>query len=288
MAVRVALGQTDCVLGDVEANTRSAIRLAEQAIRAGAQLILFPEMSLTGYFLGDGIFDLALRLDDPRLRPLLDASHDISMVIGMPLEEPGPRFYNAASYLEAGEFKHIHRKIYLPTFGAFDDARFFAQGDRMAAFDTRFGRMAMLICEDLWHPALAYLAAQDGADYLLGVIASPTSGVDKGFDPRLGYQALHRAYASTLTCFVLACNRVGQEGGLRFWGGSEVVGPDGTCLAQAEGSQEQLVLADLEPETLRRQRIKLPLLREERPELVLRELQRIVGQRHPPELSRSL
>ncbi len=280
MAVRVALGQTECTLGDVEANMRGTLRMVERAIGAGAQLILFPEMSLTGYFLGDGIFDLALRLDDPRLRPLLDASHDISIAMGMPLEEPGPRFYNAAVYLEAGEFKHIHRKVYLPTFGVFADARFFAPGDGMAAFDTRLGRMAMLICEDLWHPALAYLASQDGADYLLGLIASPTGGVDKAFDPRVGYQALHRAYATTLTCFVLACNRVGQEGELRFWGGSEVVGPDGTCLAQAEGSQEQLVLADLEPDALRRQRIKLPLLREERPELVMRELHRIADRRY--------
>lgn len=277
--VRVALGQMDCVLGDTGVNLQRTLELAERAHGAGAELILFPEMSLTGYFLGDRVFDLALRPDDPRLKPLLDASHDISMAIGMPLEEPGPRFYNAGLYLEAGEVKHVHRKIYLPTFGAFDDARYFAPGERMAAFDTRFGRMAMLICEDLWHPALAYLAVQDGADYLLGLIASPTTGVDKGFHPQAGYQALHRAYATTLTCFVLTCNRVGEEGGLCFWGGSEIVGPDGVCLAQAEGAEQQLVLADLEPADLRRQRIKLPLLREERPELVLRELQRVLRER---------
>jgi NAD+ synthase (glutamine-hydrolysing) len=279
MPIRVALGQTDCTLGDVDANVRSALRMANQAAEAGAQLILFPEMSLTGYFLGHRVFNVALRLDDHRLKPLMDASHRISMAIGLPVEEPGPRFYNAALYLEAGQVKHVHRKIYLPTFGAFNDARYFSPGEKMAGFDTRFGRMAMLICEDMWHPALAYLASQDGADYLLGLIASPAGGVDTAFDPRAGYQAIHQAYAITLTCFVLACNRAGAEDGYRYWGGSEVVGPDGTCLAQAEGSHEQLVLADLEPGVLRRQRIRLPTLREDRPDLVLRELQRILASR---------
>src|SRR5262249_51516684 len=154
-------------------------------------------------------------------------------------------------------------------------------GQCMAAFDSRLGRMAMLICEDLWHPALAYLAVQDGADYLLAPIASPVGGVDKAFATRLGYQALHRSYAIAFTCFVLTCNRVGEEAGLRFWGGSEVIGPDGVPLAQAEGMEEELLLADLDSDALRTQRIKLPTLRDERPELVLRELGRIISSHEP-------
>jgi predicted amidohydrolase len=167
----------------------------------------------------------------------------MAIVAGLVEESPDHRFFNAAAYFEDGTLRHLHRKLYLPTYGLFDEHRYFAQGETLRAFDSRFGRMALTICEDLWHPSTAYLAALDGAQILLCVSASPGRGLrpDGMFANAAAWEHLNRAYAQLYTCFVCFCNRVGYEDGTCFWGGSEVIAPTGEVVAKAPQLEEVLL-----------------------------------------------
>jgi predicted amidohydrolase len=284
----LALAQINTCLGDVEANLEKHLALAQEARRAGADLLVFPELSLTGYVLQDLASTVAHRptAEDPLFRPLLQASQELDLVVGFVDEDPRSRFYIAAAYLAGGQVVHVHRKVYLPTYGLFDEGRFFAWGDAIRAFDTRFGRMGILICEDFWHASPPYLLWLDGADLLLFTSASPGRGLTT--DPQLEsarwVEHVNQAYASLFTTFVAHANRVGYEDGLNFWGGSTVFDPNGALLARGPYHQEALTLAELDLGQIHRTRARLPLLRDERTALVMRELSRILQSTRSNEL----
>ena len=278
---KIALAQVAPALGDVARNLALHEKLAREAASHGAGLVLFPELSLTGYFIKDLVPTVALRRDSPELAPLLALSREVAMVVGLAEAGPDHRFYNAAMYLEGGAVRHVHRKVYLPTYGIFDEQRYFAAGDQIRAFDTALGRLAILICEDLWHPTLPYLAAHDGVDLILCPSSSPARGLgpDGRFANAAAWETANRAYAGLLTVYVAYAGRVGYEDGACFWGGSEVIGPSGEQVAKAPYLDEALLEADLDPGELRRARIANPLLRDERLDLALRELEDLVRRR---------
>jgi NAD+ synthase (glutamine-hydrolysing) len=276
---RLAVAQVAPLLGDVDKNLALHEKVAREAVSRSVNLLVFPELSLTGYFLKDQVPSVALTEQAPALEVLRDLSRRVAMVVGLVEEAPGHRFHNAAAYLEGGEIRHIHRKVYLPTYGIFDEQRYLAPGGRIRAFDTALGRMAILICEDLWHPATAGIAAWDGAELILCPSASPGRGLGQAEEPFQNagtWERVVRAYGDLLTCFVVYANRVGYEDGACFWGGSEVVGPTGSTLGKARYLEEELLVVDVDAGALRRARVANPLLRDERPELTLRELQRII------------
>ena len=279
MKLTIAMAQIATSLGDVDANLEKHLLLVREAQASDADLILFPELSLTGYALQDLVPTVSRNpsSDDPIFKPLLELSRGIDIVLGFVDEDERHRFYIAAAYLSAGEIVHVHRKVYLPTYGLFDEGRFFAWGDEVRAFDTRFGRVGMLICEDFWHASPPYLLWLDGADVLLLMSASPGRGLDE--EPRLGsarwVEQINRAYASLFTNFVLHANRVGFEDGLHFWGGSTIYDPNGKLVAQAPYMEEKLLFSVIDLNQLHRTRARLPLLRDERTSLVMRTLERI-------------
>ncbi len=280
MKLTLALAQIDTRLGNVEANLEKHLACIKDAQASGADLVLFPELSLTGYVLQDLVPAVATLTeeDHPVFRPLLEASRNIDLVVGFVDEDPRHRFYIASAYLSQGKFVHIHHKVYLPTYGLFDEGRFFAPGDSVRAFDTRFGRVGMLICEDFWHASPPYLLWQDGADLLLFSSASPGRGLNGGskLESSAWVEHTNRAYAGLFTTFVAHANRTGFEDGLNFWGGSTVFDPNGELVAQAPYFEEALTMAELDLNQLHRTRARLPLLRDERPDLVERELGRIL------------
>jgi predicted amidohydrolase len=283
---RLAVAQVAPVLGDVDKNLALHEKMAREAISQSVNLLVFPELSLTGYFLKDQVPSVALTGESPALRGLRELSHRVAMVVGFVEEGPAHRFHNAAVYLEGGEVRHIHRKVYLPTYGIFDEQRYLAAGGGIRAFDTALGRMALLICEDLWHPAAVGIAAWDGAEIILCPSASPGRGLGQTepFQNTGTWERVIRAYGDLFTCFVVYANRVGYEDGACFWGGSEVVGPTGASLAKARYLEESLLVAEVDGGALRRARIANPLLRDERLELTLRELRRVIrAQGEPPE-----
>ncbi|MEN6523874.1 MAG: nitrilase-related carbon-nitrogen hydrolase [Anaerolineaceae bacterium] len=279
--MRLALVQMNTTLGREDKNLLKHLEYIEQAQSQGADLIIFPELSLTGYVLQDLVPTVAHRPvdDDPIFAPLLEASQKIDMVVGFVEEDERNRFYIAAAYLSRGKVSHVHRKVYLPTYGLFDEGRFFAWGDQIRAFDTRFGRVGMLICEDFWHASPPYLLWLDGADLLIFISSSPGRGLTA--DPVLEnvhwIRQINQAYASLFTSFVFYTNRVGYEDGLNFPGGAAVVDPNGVMLAEAPHHDEHMLITDVDLNQLHRTRARLPLLRDERTALVQRELNRILN-----------
>ena len=281
MEFTVGLGQLAPALGDLAGNLQLHLDMVADAAARGVDLLVFSELALTGYDLGDRAFDVAIRADatDPTFAALLDASRQLDLVVSFVEEDDRHRFFIAAAYLSAGRLVHLHRKIYLPTYGAFNEAHTFAHGDRARAFDTRFGRMGLLVCEDFWHAGLPYLLWQDGADILLLLSASAEHGLGESVSTSEKVLAINRAYALLFTDFVIHVNRVGREAVGDFWGGSTVYGPDASLLAEGPRHEPALVVAEIDSDALRPARRLLPLLRDEQPDLMRRELERIAYQK---------
>ena len=283
MKIKIALAQFNTVLGDLNANLKIHLDFIEEASAQEADLLIFPELSLTGYNLQDLAITSALRPheDNPVFTRLLQASKKMDLVVGFVNEDPRHRFYIAAAYLSEGAIRHIHNKVYLPTYGMFDEGRYFAPGESLRAFDTRFGRVGMLICEDFWHASLPYLLWLDGADLLIFTSASPGRGLTE--DARLSsstwVEHTNRAYAGLFTTFIAHANRVGYEDGLNFWGGSTIFDPNGDLIVRAPDFKPWLSVAEIDLNQLHRTRARLPILRDERTTLVQQTLERILSEK---------
>jgi predicted amidohydrolase len=278
--LNIGLAQIYPKLGDLTANLTKHLEYVERAAEQKVELLVFPELSLTGYQVQDLVPEVAIRArgDDPVFAPMLHASLRTDIVFGFVHEDERQRFYIADAYLSGGEIVHIHHKLYLPTYGMFDEGRYFDLGETVRAFDTRYGRVGMLICEDFWHMSPPYLLWMDGADILIFNSASPSRGLDAG-DRLSGtrwVELVNQAYGSIFTNYVIHCNRVGYEDGKNFWGGSSVVDPNGDMLLHGVYFDEALLTCTIDLNQLHRTRSRLPLLRDERPEIVQRTLARIL------------
>ena len=267
---------------DANLARHSAILAEARAGRAG--LVVFPELGLTGYQLQDLAAEVAMHRDDPRLRGLAAETAGFSAVVSFVEEADDHRLFISAALLEDGEVRFVHRKLFLPTYGLFDERRFFAAGDKLRAVDSCLGiRLGIGVCEDFWHMAVPETLAMDGAQLLINVSSSPGRDLaaihEVGLGTAVSWRTLMRTYAQLTTCFVVFCNRVGVDETVSFWGGSEVIAPSGEALFTAPLFDEGLHFVDIELGDVRRERIGLPLLRDERPELHLRELRRILAER---------
>ena len=281
MKLNLGLAQIATQLGDVESNLAKHLEYIRQAKEQDVDLLVFPELSLTGYVLQDLVASVAHRPveEDPVFKHLLQASHDLDLVVGFVDEDSRHRFFIASAYLSGGKVLHVHHKVYLPTYGLFDEGRFFAWGDSVRAFDTRFGRAGLLICEDFWHVSPPYLLWLDGADIMLFSSASPGRGLsdNEKLESARWVERVNQAYASMFTSFVVHSNRVGFEDGLLFWGGATVCDPNGEIVAQGPYFEEALTVSCLDLNQVRRTRARLPLLRDERTNLVRNELDRLLS-----------
>ena len=281
MDFTVALAQVKPKLGCVADNLGMVEAAVARGIQEKAGLVLFPELALTGYFLKDLVPEVALALDSPEIVRLKELSRHISIAVGFVEVSADYRFFNTALCLEDGEIRHLHRKVYLPTYGLFDEQRYLARGERFRAFDSRFGRMGLLICEDMWHLSAPYILAMDGATTLLCLSSSPGRGIteDDSLGSTAAWQKLTATTAMFLNCRVLYCNRVGYEDGVNFWGGSEAVTPGGEVSARGKILEEDFLLAEIEEGALRRERIFSPMMRDESLSITLKELRRIGRER---------
>jgi predicted amidohydrolase len=223
---------------------------------------------------------VARRLDSPELEQLKVWSREVALVIGFVEESTDFRFYNAAAYLADGEIRHVHRKVYLPTYGMFDEQRYFARGDQLRTFEMPLGRASLLICEDLWHPSTVYVSALDRALVVICPSSSPLRGISDGetHDDNARYwELINRMYAETFGLFLVYANRVGFEDGVGFWGGSEILDPFGRRLAKGRYYEEDFITAEVSLDAVRRKRTIAPLLRDEDLDLTINELIRIRG-----------
>lgn len=283
MPMKLALAQINTVLGDLDANLQSHLETIRQAKQQGADLVVFPELSLTGYILQDLTPTVAIHPtpEDPVFKRLLAAAEGIDVIVGFVHEDTRHRYFIAAAYLSEGQVLHVHHKVYLPTYGMFDEGRYFDSGEHIRAFDTRFGRLGMLVCEDFWHASPPYLLWLDGADLLVFISASPGRGLNEEnrLESARWVEHINQAYASLFTCFIASTNRVGFEDGINFWGGATVYDPNGELVVKGPYFEEALTIAEIDLRQLHRTRARLPLLRDERPDIVQKEINRILNKR---------
>jgi predicted amidohydrolase len=283
--MKAALAQIVPKLADVGANLDLHAETAKRAAAAGAELVVYPELSLTGYVLMEAAPEVAIALDSPQMKRLAEISKTAAIAVGFVEEAPGGKYFNSAAFLDRGALVHVHRKVYLPTHGIFDEARHFAAGDRMRVFETRFGRVGMLVCRDFWHLGPAYVLACQDMDILCVLSASPgrgATGDDGRFKSTASVSLLGDCYARSFGCHVLHANRAGVEEGVTFSGASEAFGPRGERLARGKDLDADLVVVDVDPAARRSARLSMPFIKEERPHLILRELQRVLSERAAP------
>ena len=256
---RIALAQINPSLGDVEKNLKKHIDYINKAIKKKADLIVFPELSLTGYTLKDLNAEVAVNPYTAEvLKPLREKSKKISIICGGVEEDDNYGLFNSAFYIAKGQVQCTHRKVYPPDYGMFEEIRYFSRGKTAEVCETDFGKLGILVCEDLWHMSLPLIQALNGAKVIFTIACSPTrldintkSKILKNYEINSEH---HRSYARLLSLYVVFCNRVGYEDGVNFWGGSEVVDPFGQVSAVGKFFDEDLVFAEIDYDKIKRAR----------------------------------
>jgi predicted amidohydrolase len=278
MNCRLVVAQTNPLLGDLRSNLDEHLRIVDQHADQ-ADLILFPELSLTGYFLRDQVADVALDPGDDLLAPLVERSRQVSIAFGFVERTRRGRLYNALGFLEDGRLLGIHRKVHLVSYGLFDETRDFAAGERFEPIESRHGRFGPLLCEDLWHMPSAYTHFLNDVEALLVSSASPLRGAETpgpGLSSQRTWSTLLEAAALLTRTWVGFSSRVGWEDGVGFGGGSCILDPGAGRVAEVDGRETGVASAHLDAATLRRASQELPLRREEKPWILATELARHV------------
>ncbi|HTR80682.1 MAG TPA: nitrilase-related carbon-nitrogen hydrolase [Bacteroidota bacterium] len=255
--MKIAVAQVDAAVGNLQKNIAHHVAYTKKAIAKGASLIVFPELSLTGYSVKDLNWDVAIKVGSSSpFKELLKLSRAITIIAGGVEEGENFGLYNSAFVFEDEELYSGHRKIYPPTYGMFEEMRYFSPGKEVRAFRSRLGSLGILICEDLWHLSLPYILASEGAEVIIALAASPTrmSGSSKELPTAAINREHHKSYARLLSSYIVFANRVGFEDGVNFWGGSEVVDPSGEVIASAKLFDEEMIFADVDENAVRRAR----------------------------------
>ena len=260
--LRVAAAQVPVQLADIDTNIETHRRLIQQANQAGVELLLFPELSLTGYQLESEVPALAMDQTDARLLILAQECPAMMVVCGF-VEQASPgEFYNAMAWLHQGKVSFIHRKINLPTYGGLAEGKMFTASNQLDLQLAKSGwPTATLICADLWNPGLVHAAMLRRPNLLLAPINSATGMVSDEFSTPLGWGLNLQFYAMTYGIPLVMANRCDNELDAQFWGGSRILGPRGETLAKAEPG-EQLIWADLSLAAIGQARFELPTIRD--------------------------
>jgi len=263
--MKVHIAQIKPMLGNVEKNAEKHFEIIKNAVDAGCDLVVFPELSLTGYYLLDLVYDVAMDQTHKIYQKFLALSEKIAIVFGYVEESADRRFYNAAAFIHKGKTLHTHRKVYLPDYTLFEEGRYFAAGNNFEAFDTEFGKFGLLICEDAFHMSALYILSQSGVQNIIVLSNSPARGnLEEGHDAANAWQTSNRYIAGVLTVNLIYVNRVGVEDGVSFWGGSEAYNPRGKRLIGMEMFKEDFGCVDIDMKTVRTARIETPFLRDEK------------------------
>ncbi|MFZ7112333.1 MAG: nitrilase-related carbon-nitrogen hydrolase [Desulfatiglandales bacterium] len=303
--MKVAVYQTDPELLNLEKNTEHIISKISHGRERGADLIVFPEMALTGYFVGQRYHEVALRMDSPEVERLAGATEGTAAVIGFIEESRSMNFYNSALVAVDGKVLFAYRKLNLPNYGVFEERKFFSSGKRIPVFRLKDFNIAVFICNDLWHPSLPYLGVVQKADIFVSIFNSSQGSMGSEFSNIESWEIIDKFYSRIFGIYNICANRVGEEndreahclsGGVNensresppgdtvynFWGGSEIVNPFGQVIAKAAYHKTDVITAELSRELVRRKRLLLPYLRNDDPYFTYRELRRILYEKTGP------
>lgn len=267
-SLKVAVGQIRCEPAELSANLAMHLDAIARARGQGAELLLFPELSLTDYLVTPDCEALALRPDADALARLAEAANGITVSAGFIERGEEGRFFNSQGLFRDGRLLAIHRKLNLPGYGALREDRVYARGSGLASVELAAGwHAATLICADAWNPALPWIAALGGASLLLLPAASALGAVGNGFDNPRGWEINLAHTAMTYGLPTLFANHCGRRGGAAFWGGSRILDACGRELARA-GEAPELITAELSQADGEAARRRLPTARDSDPALV--------------------
>ncbi len=273
--INVGIAQIQSEIGHVDANVEKHLHWIAKAKKHDVELLVFPEVSLTSHHGGTHLLESAMKRDDPRLLQIAEASGSMMSVIGFIEEGPAAQFYNACVAVKDGRIVHLHRKINIPTYGLLEEGKHYAAGRFVETYkwdaDWRIG---LLICADLWNPALTNLAFLHGATLLISPISSAIEAVGAEFDNPAGWKIAAQFYAMVYGAPLVLANRCGIENDLTFWGGSRIMDASGKELSVA-GEEEELIIARLDYAAVRQARQMLPTVRDSNFSLVQRETNRL-------------
>jgi len=302
--MKVTVYQTYPVLFDVETNLNDIVAKIHQGRDEGAQLIVFPELAMTGYFVGQRYPEVALRLDSKEIQELVWATKGTAAVVGFVEESPAMNFYNSALVAANGELVYAYRKLNLPNYGVFEERKLFSPGKRVPVFKLNDFTVAVFICNDLWHPSVPYLGVVQKADIFVTIFNSSQGSMGKEFSNIESWEVINKFYSRVFGIYNICANRVGEEAWkesvsmqavetaticteeegprkpqketFNFWGGSEIINPFGQQIAKAPLHEEGEIHAQVSRDLLRQKRILLPYLRGDDPFFTHRELHRIL------------
>ncbi len=303
--MKICIYQTDPVLLDVKTNLADTIEKIAAAKADGAELVVFPELSLTGYFVRERYHEAALRMDSPQIQRLAKVTRGSAAVVGFIEESPAMNFYNSALVAVDGEIAFAYRKLNLPNYGVFEERKIFSGGKHIRVFKHKGLTIAPFICNDLWHPALPYLGVTQKADIFITMFNSSRGSMGNEFSNIESWNIINRFYSRVFGVYNLCANRVGCEvfedmraeerhaehsspavddNPFRFWGGSEVIDPFGQAIVTAALFDPDCIVATISRDLIRKKRIALPYLRNDDPYFTHRELGRILyGKKIPKE-----
>lgn len=274
--IGIGAAQISSEIGDVDANMERHLEWIAKGRAAGLDLPVFPELSLTGHHGPERLLTAAMHRQNARLTRLAEAAGPMAVTVGFIEEGPTAQFYNSAAILRGGAPLHLHRKVNLPNYGKLEEGKNYASGRFVETCPlSKHWNSGLLICADVWNPALTHLAFLQGATLLVCPVSSGVEAVGADFDNPGGWALTCRFYAMMYGAPVIMANRAGRERDLNFWGGSRIIDPFGKELA-VPGTDEGLIIAELDYDAVRRARHLLPTVRDSNISLVLRETQRLV------------
>ena len=301
--MKIAMCQTQPKLMDVTANVEDTIDKINVCKEKGADLIVFPELALTGYFVGLGYHEAALTMDSPHIRRIAGATRGTAAVVGFIEESRSMNFDNSALVAVDGELQFAYRKLNLPNYGVFEERKFLSSGKHVRVFRHQGLNIAVFICNDLWHPSLPYLGITQKADVFLTLFNSSEGSMADEFNNIESWEIINRFYSRIFGIYNICVNRVGEEGPeavrcepaktgetgfpdafrlpeirktYHFWGGSEIINPFGHAIYKAGKDDEEVVMGAISKDMLRRKKIVLPYLKNDDPYFTFRELGRIL------------
>ena len=302
--MRVAVCQTAPILLDIKANFENIFAHIHQCKEKGADLIVFPELALTGYFVGLDYHKVALRMDSFEIQQLAAATKGTAAVIGFIEESLSMNFYNSALVAVNGEILFAYRKLNLPNYGVFEERKFFSNGKHIRIFKLQDLNVAVFICNDVWHPALPYLGVTEKADMFITIFNSSQGSMGSEFSNIESWEIINKFYSRVFGIYNICANRVGEESpgdkrylpkdiqeqkGMpeafvlpesdktyQFWGGSSIINPFGQQIYKAKLYERDVIMGEVSRDFIRRKKILLPYLRNDDPYFTHREIERIL------------
>ncbi|RBP85477.1 putative amidohydrolase [Cytobacillus firmus] len=277
--MKIGIAQVAPLFGNVQANL-SQMKDIMHENSGKAELLVFPELSLTGYDLKDQLFNVALTIDAKEILQVCEISADtgVNVVFGFVEKGKGEQIYNSAIMIQNGKITSVQRKIYPTNYGDFEEAKYFARGKKVNMDQIDSFISSMLICNDVWHPSLPHIAAHHHTSLLIALINSPEGGLGSEYSSSTGWERVGQFYASVYGCYVVLVNRVGIENGIMFYGNSKVINPYGEVILQCPYGDPAVQICEIDYKAVKEIRKLLPIMRDEDVHITLKHFKEIADQ----------